>query len=112
MKLPLIAAAAALMMMIIAPAPVQAQANILGLTNPIENACNRSERAGNNRALCRCIGRVARTHLTRSERRRAARFFGDPQLAQDIRMSRSPGDATFWRNYRAFGRAAEAECAG
>lgn len=102
MKLPLIAAAAALLMMA-APAPVMA--------GPIENACNRSDRANNNRALCRCIDRVARDHLTRSEQRRAARFFRDPQMAQDIRMSRAPGDREFWQNYRAYGRAAEAACA-
>ena len=103
MKLPLIAAAAALLMMA-APAPVMA--------GPIENACNRSDRANNNRALCRCIDQVARQHLTRAEQRRAARFFRDPQMAQDIRMSRAPGDREFWRNYRAFGQAAEASCAG
>ena len=109
MKLPLIAAAAGLLMMT-APAPVQAQT--LGLGNPIESACNRSDRANNNRALCRCIGQVARNHLTRAEQRRAARFFRDPQMAQEIRMSRAPGDREFWRNYRAFGQAAEVSCAG
>ena len=106
MKLPLIAAAAALLMM---AAPVQAQ--MLGLGGSIESACNSSDRANNNRALCRCIDRVARDHLTRSEQRRAARFFRDPQMAQDIRMSRDAGDREFWRNYRAFGAAAEAACA-
>lgn len=102
MKSPLIVAAAVLMMMA-APAPV--------LAGPIESACNRSDRPSANRALCRCIDQVARQHLTRSEQRRAARFFRDPQMAQDIRMSRAPGDAEFWRNYRDFGRAAEAACA-
>lgn len=80
------------------------------VAGPLENACNRSDRPGATRALCRCIDQVAGSHLTRSEQRRAARFFRDPQMAQDVRMSRSPGDADFWRRYRAFGAAAESAC--
>lgn len=77
---------------------------------PIETACNRSDRAAATRALCRCVDSVAQQMLTRSEQRRAARFFQDPQLAQDTRASRTPMDNEFWTRYRAFGERAEAAC--
>lgn len=80
------------------------------VAGPVENACNRSDRPGATRAMCRCIDQVAQQHMNRSEQRRAARFFRDPQMAQDVRMSRSPGDSDFWNRYRAFGVAAESAC--
>lgn len=77
---------------------------------PIESACLRSDRQQATRALCRCIDSVAQRTLTRSEQRRAASFFRDPQLAQDVRMSKSERDNAFWARYRAFGEAAERSC--
>ncbi len=77
---------------------------------PVESACVRSDRPQATRALCRCIDSVARRTLTRSEQRRAASFFRDPQLAQDVRMSKSDRDNAFWARYRAFGDAAERTC--
>jgi len=77
---------------------------------PIETACNRSDRTAATRALCRCVDSVAQQMLTRSEQRRAARFFQDPQLAQDVRASRTRADNEFWTRYRAFGDRAEALC--
>lgn len=100
MKALLVPAAAALL----ALAPVPAAAG------PIENACNRSGRAAATRSLCRCIDHVARQTLTRSEQRRASRFFSNPDEAQSVRMSRSPADREFWARYRAFGAAAEQFC--
>ncbi|MCC6002089.1 MAG: hypothetical protein JJU19_14695 [Pararhodobacter sp.] len=102
MKLSLIAAATAAALAFTLPA--------VAVAGPVENACNRSDRPGATRAMCRCIDQVARQHLTRAEQRRAARFFRDPQMAQDVRMSRAPGDSDFWRRYRAFGAAAESAC--
>ncbi|MFN4058510.1 MAG: hypothetical protein ACK4HW_10045 [Roseinatronobacter sp.] len=80
--------------------------------SPIENACLSSGRTQASGALCRCIGSVAQQTLTRSEQRRAARFFRDPDLAQEVRMSRSEADNAFWARYRAFGETAERYCAG
>lgn len=77
---------------------------------PIESACNRSDRQGASRALCRCIDDVADRMLTRSEQRRAAGFFQDPDEAQRVRMSSSRRDNEFWDRYRAFGQMAEAVC--
>jgi hypothetical protein len=79
---------------------------------PIESACVRSDRAQANAALCRCIDSVAQQTLTRSEQRRAASFFRDPDLAQEVRMSKRESDNAFWERYRAFGQTAEQYCAG
>lgn len=101
MKTMLIAAALAVLVIPMASTAVQA--------GPIESACTRSDRPAS-RALCRCIQAVADQTLTRSDQREAARFFRDPQRAQDARMSKSARDNAFWTRYRAFGTAAEARC--
>ncbi|MFA5580328.1 MAG: hypothetical protein WDA25_00065 [Paracoccaceae bacterium] len=77
---------------------------------PIENACMRSDRAGANRALCGCIQQVADMTLSRGDQRTAARFFKDPQRAQDMRQSGSERHSAFWRKYTAFGSTAEQFC--
>ncbi|CUX83967.1 MAG: hypothetical protein HLUCCA05_06215 [Roseibaca calidilacus] len=82
------------------------------LAGPIENACVRSDRSQATWALCRCIDSVAQSTLTRSEQRRAARFFSDPDEAQRVRMSKTVRDNAFWERYRAFGERAEQYCAG
>jgi len=102
MKKSLIAASLALATMM----PVAA------LAGPIESACNASDRPQSNRQLCRCIDSVARHTLTRSEQRRAARFFRDPDEAQEVRMSRTRADNEFWARYRSFGQEAQRVCAG
>lgn len=76
----------------------------------IESACNASDRPAANRQVCRCIDSVADRTLTRSEQRRAARFFRNPDEAQAVRMSRSREDNEFWARYRAFGDLAEQMC--
>lgn len=83
----------------------------VAMAGPIENACNRSDRDGASRQLCRCIDSVARHTLTYGEQRRAARFFANPDEAQRVRMSPSDTDNAFWRRYRAFGVEAERNCA-
>jgi hypothetical protein len=80
------------------------------IAGPIETACNRSDRQAASRALCRCIDDMAHRMLTRSEQRRAARFFRDPDEAQRVRMSRDQGDRDFWARYRAWGETAQAMC--
>lgn len=82
------------------------------VAGPIENACLRSDRAQATRAMCRCIDSVAQTTLTRSEQRRAASFFSDPDRAQQIRMSKTARDNAFWDRYRDFGATAEQYCVG
>jgi len=80
------------------------------MASAIESACNDSGRATASRELCRCIQRVGDMTLTRADQREAARFFRDPQRAQDVRMSTRPRDNEFWARYRAFAETAEALC--
>jgi hypothetical protein len=78
--------------------------------NPVERACLQSDRAAANRALCTCIGRAADMTLSRSDMRQGARFFDDPQRAQDVRMSNRASDERLWDSWRNFGETAEAMC--
>jgi len=76
----------------------------------IERACLNSDRSAANRELCGCIQRVANQVLTRSDQRLAARFFRDPQRAQDIRQSDNASHEAFWKRYRTFGDTATKIC--
>jgi len=103
MKTPILAAALLALALPLSPAPAVA--------GPIESACLNSGRTAASRALCRCIDQVAAQTLTRADQRQAARFFRDPQRAQDVRMSKSDRDNAFWQRYRNFATAAESRCA-
>lgn len=102
MKQVVVAAALGLMISFAAPA---AQAG------PIQRACLDSGRAGANLALCSCIQRVANQTLAMSEQRQGSRFFRDPGRAQEVRQSARNNDRALWQRWRAFGEAAEANCA-
>ena len=77
---------------------------------PIERACNRSDRDAANAELCHCLQRVADVTLKRAEQRMAARFFRDPDRAQEIRQSDEGRHEAFWQRYLYFGSAAELNC--
>lgn len=76
----------------------------------VESACMRSDRGGNLQ-LCGCIQQVADMTLRDPDQRRAAKFFRDPDMAQEVRMSKRDEDNAFWTRYKAFGDAAAAYCA-
>lgn len=76
----------------------------------IERACMASDRGANNRRLCGCIQQVADATLSNREQRQAAKFFKDPQKAQDIRQSDNSSHEVFWKRYKAFGNAAAQYC--
>ncbi|MCA0042840.1 hypothetical protein [Celeribacter litoreus] len=76
----------------------------------IEKACMASDRAANNVALCGCIQQVADMTLTNSDQRQAAKFFEDPQKAQDIRQSDKESHEAFWLRYKEFGNVAAEYC--
>jgi hypothetical protein len=96
--------ALALAVLAAALAPIPAQAN------PIERACLQSNRDAATPALCSCIGSVAERTLTNGQMREGARFFTDPQRAQDVRMSDRRSHEELWRAWRNFGDTAEAMC--
>ncbi|MDK3075861.1 hypothetical protein QO034_22670 [Sedimentitalea sp. JM2-8] len=87
-----------------APEPVQAATGI------IEKACRSSGRSAATPQLCSCIEAVARESLTRSDRKKAAKFFRDPHMAQEVRQSDRRSDERFWKRYRAFGDRAALTC--
>ena len=79
---------------------------------PIEKACLNSDRRGASRAMCNCIQEAADMTLRGADQRRAAKFFSDPEEAQQVRMSDRESDNAFWDRYKAFGDSARALCAG
>lgn len=80
------------------------------VANPIERACLQSGRPAASRALCDCVGRAADMTLTGRQMREGARFFQDPQRAQNVRQSDRRSDEELWRAWRNFGETAEAMC--
>ncbi|MGB0661077.1 MAG: hypothetical protein ACPGNV_12990 [Mangrovicoccus sp.] len=76
----------------------------------IEQACKQSDRRSANSQICGCIQRVADQILTSSDQRLAAKFFKDPQRAQDIRQSDNSNHEAFWKRYKAFGQTAGRVC--
>lgn len=79
---------------------------------PIENACNRSDRAKASRSLCNCIQQVADMTLNRGDQRRIGKFFNDPDEAHATWVSQRASDDAFWERYKSFGNMAEAYCGG
>lgn len=79
---------------------------------PIERACNKSDSARANRAVCACIQQVADMTLKGADQRRAAKLLNDPDKAHDVWLSKRESDDAFWERYKAFGAAAQSYCAG
>ncbi|WP_224815863.1 hypothetical protein [Hasllibacter sp. MH4015] len=77
--------------------------------NPIQRACNASDRDAS-RATCSCIGEAADATLSRSQMREGARWFDDPQRAQDVRQSDRASDEAMWQAWRTFSTLAEQRC--
>ncbi len=76
----------------------------------IGNACLKSNRPGSSRALCNCIDKVAKNNMTRQQQKKAAKFFGDPHKAQQVRQSSRKSDEQLWENYKAFSKQAVKTC--
>lgn len=77
--------------------------------NPIERACMTSQRNASP-SLCSCIGVAADATLNRSQMREGARWFDDPQRAQDVRQSDRESDEQMWAAWRTFSTLAEQRC--
>lgn len=76
----------------------------------ISKACLRADRSAATPTLCNCIQKVANVSLSRSERKKASKFFSDPHKAQVVRQSDRRSDEIFWDRYRAFGEQAKKTC--
>ena len=77
---------------------------------PISRACMSSDRGARSSGLCSCIQKVANQTLNWTAQRQAAKFFREPQRAQDVRMSTTQNDNDFWARYKTFGAEAERSC--
>ncbi|GGA07504.1 hypothetical protein [Neptunicoccus cionae] len=75
----------------------------------IERACKSSDRPAS-ASLCSCIQQVANVKLSSSDQRLAAKFFKDPDLAQETRQSDDKRKESFWLRYKAFGALAHKTC--
>lgn len=98
-----IAVSAAILVSVL-PDPVLAGSGV------IDRACRQSNRTAASPQLCRCIQRVANDSLTRSERRKVAKWFGDPHQAQVVRQSDHRSDEILWERYKTFGERAARSC--
>ncbi|GGL50986.1 hypothetical protein GCM10011392_01410 [Wenxinia marina] len=76
----------------------------------IGQACMAGGRSAANPRLCGCIQSVANQTLSRADQRRAARFFDDPDEAQETRTRDDSATEAFWRRYRDFANRAESAC--
>lgn len=85
-------------------APASAQAGL------ISRACLQADRNSATPQLCQCIQKVANVNLNRTERKRASKFFRNPQMAQETRQSSRRSDEIFWQRYKAFGAQAQKSC--
>lgn len=81
-----------------------------GVSGEIGRACMAGGRDAANPQLCSCVQGVANQSLSARDQRRAARFFTDPDKAQETRTSDRSRDEAFWDRYRAFASRAEAIC--
>ncbi len=98
----LFAIACAGMVIATLPAPVEA--------GVIDRACQSSGRSAATPQMCRCIQSVANSSLSRTDRKKVAKLFEDPHMAQVVRQSDKRSDETFWRRYKAFGERARLTC--
>jgi phage terminase large subunit GpA-like protein len=78
----------------------------------IERACVKSDRRAASKPLCGCIQDAANMTLSRSDQKRAAKFFKEPHEAQVIRQSDRSSDEKFWLRYKEFGKTARTFCTG
>jgi len=76
----------------------------------IRRACLKSDRTAVSRPLCNCIQKAANRVLTGRDQRLAAKFFKDPQMAQDVRQADDSRKEAFWKRYKEFGQTAKASC--
>lgn len=76
----------------------------------VERACRVSGRPAATPSLCSCIQSVADKTLSGSDQREAAKFFKDPDRAQEVKMSDRRSHSEFWQRYKRFGATAERNC--
>lgn len=83
---------------------------VLFATGPIYSACRSGGRDQANRTRCGCVQAVANQSLSASDQSRGAGFFGNPQQAQEVRVSDRAVDERFWRRWKDYSESAARQC--
>lgn len=81
-----------------------------GPRGAIRSACLDAGRKAANPALCACVQGAANGTLSRGEQKRAAKFFADPERAQDTRRRDDRASEAFWARYKRFSDRAARQC--
>jgi hypothetical protein len=81
-----------------------------GVNGQVAKACVDADRSAASPRLCSCVQQVANQSRSSSDPALAAKFFEDPQVAQDTRQSDNSGSEAFWQRYRAFSNSASRQC--
>lgn len=80
------------------------------VSGDVGKACISADRKAASTQLCSCVQQAANQTLSRSEQRRAATFFEEPQLAQDTRQADGSSNERFWQRYKQFSATASRTC--
>lgn len=77
---------------------------------PVGTACKIHNRQVATAQKCGCIQAAADMTLSQSQQQRAARFFAEPELLQQVKLSDTPPDERFWQTWARFAETAELLC--
>ena len=78
----------------------------------VSTACKIHNRETATARQCSCIQAAADLTLSQSEQQRAVRFFAEPELLQQIKLSDTPQNERFWYTWARFAETAEQLCNG
>ncbi|MEE4187077.1 MAG: hypothetical protein V2I76_01340 [Roseobacter sp.] len=79
---------------------------------PVGTACTVHNRRVATAQKCGCIQAAANLTLSQQEQMRAVRFFAEPELLQEVKLSDTPANERFWETWARFADTAEALCGG
>lgn len=77
---------------------------------PIGTACKIHNRQVATARKCGCIQAAADITLSQAQQQRASRFFAEPELLQQIKLSDTPPNERFWETWARFADTAEVLC--
>lgn len=79
-------------------------------TGPIGTACLIHDRRNASRALCGCVQAAADMTLSQADQQRGVRFFSEPEMLNEIKVSDSVANEAFWDRWDRFSETAERLC--
>jgi len=77
---------------------------------PVGTACKIHNRDVATARVCGCIQAAADMTLSQSQQQRAVRFFAEPELLQQMKLSDTPANERFWKSWARFAETAELLC--